>query len=46
MPDLRRQLAEQIKKLKQVQGKVAAVGEKAPSEQKKEARKSPVPPKP
>ena len=46
VPDLRCQLADQIKKLKQVQGKVVEAGEKAPSEQTKEARKSPAPPKP
>lgn len=46
MPDLRRQLAEQIKKLKQVQGKAVEVDEKAPSVPAAEDRKLPAPRKP
>ncbi len=44
MPDLRRQLEEQIKKLKQVQAAEKAAGEKAPLEQTGKSRKSPAPP--
>ena len=41
MPDLRRQLEEQIKKLKQVQERVAEAGEKVSEGKEEQSRKSP-----